>query len=134
MTGVTDVTDSSQAVLTVEGKSLKADLKGGGMSFDDFLEEADYAVIEDAYRRAGRAISPDLATSYSDYLARNEGDADDMETALIDAHVTIGALGLPPGSSSAASKTSVEPSLHPWGSRSSPESGDTRPDARRRGS
>jgi type III restriction enzyme len=76
---------------------LKADLKGGGMSFDDFLEEADYAVIEDAYRRAGRAISPDLATSYSDYLARNEGDADDMEAALIDAHVTIGALGLVPG-------------------------------------
>lgn len=86
-----------KSVLTVEGKSLKADLKGGGMSFDDFLEEADYAVIEDAYRRAGRAISPDLATSYSDYLARSEGDADDMEAALIDAHVTIGALGLVPG-------------------------------------
>ena len=44
--------------MTVEGKSLKADLKGGAMTFDDFLEEADYAVIEDAYRRAGRAISP----------------------------------------------------------------------------
>ncbi|WP_211235213.1 type III restriction endonuclease subunit R [Gemmobacter nectariphilus] len=93
----TEIETARKSVLTVEGKSLKADLKGGGMSFDDFLEEADYAVIEDAYRRAGRAISPDLATSYSDYLARSEGDADDMEAALIDAHVTIGALGLVPG-------------------------------------
>ncbi|KAF0133812.1 MAG: hypothetical protein FD152_1555 [Xanthobacteraceae bacterium] len=92
-----EIETARKSVLTVEGKSLKADLKGGGMSFDDFLEEADYAVIEDAYRRAGRAISPDLATSYSDYLARNEGDTDDMEAALIDAHVTIGALGLVPG-------------------------------------
>lgn len=92
-----EIETARKSVLTVEGKSLKADLKGGGMSFDDFLEEADYAVIEDAYRRAGRAISPDLATSYSDYLARNERDADDMEAALIDAHVTIGALGLVPG-------------------------------------
>lgn len=92
-----EIETARKSVLTVEGKSLKADLKGGGMSFDDFLEEADYAVIEDAYRRAGRAISPDLATSYSDYLAQSEGDADDMEAALIDAHVTIGALGLVPG-------------------------------------
>ena len=92
-----EIETARKSVLTVEGKSLKADLKGGGMSFNDFLEEADYAVIEDAYRRAGRAISPDLATSYSDYLARSEGDTDNMEAALIEAHVTIGALGMVPG-------------------------------------
>lgn len=91
-----EIEAARKSVLTVEGKSLKADLKGGGMSFDDFLEEADYAVIEDAYRRAGRAISPDLATSYSDYLARSEGDPEDLEGALIDAHVIIAALGLVP--------------------------------------
>ncbi|MFD1882167.1 DEAD/DEAH box helicase [Paracoccus pacificus] len=91
-----EIEAARKSVLTVEGKSLKADLKGGGVSFDDFLEEADHAVIEDAYRRAGRAISPDLATSYSDYLARNEGNPDDLEGALIDAHVMIAALGLIP--------------------------------------
>ncbi|WP_347268390.1 DEAD/DEAH box helicase family protein [Paracoccus sp. (in: a-proteobacteria)] len=91
-----EIETARKSVLTVEGKSLKADLKGGEMSFDDFLEEADYAVIEDAYRRAGRTIGPDLATSYSNYLARNEGDTDDMEAALIDAHVTVAALGLIP--------------------------------------
>lgn len=92
----TEIEAARKDVLTVEGKTLKADLKGGAMSFDDFLEEADYAVIEDAYKRAARAISPDLATSYSDLLARNEGDSSDMEAALMDAHVSIAALGLVP--------------------------------------
>jgi hypothetical protein len=35
-------------------------------------------VIEDAYRRAGRAISPDLATTYSDFVAKADGDPDDL--------------------------------------------------------
>jgi type III restriction enzyme len=39
-------------LLTVEGTSLIADLKGKSKSFDEFWEDADYAVIEDAYRRA----------------------------------------------------------------------------------
>jgi type III restriction enzyme len=51
-------------------------------------------VIEDAYRRAGRIISPDLATSYSDYLAAQNEDAEDFEDALIDAHTDVAALGL----------------------------------------
>jgi type III restriction enzyme len=86
-----EIETARKLVISVEGKSLKADLKGGAMTFDDFLEEADYAVIEDAYRRAGRVISPDLATTYSDFLARNEGDA-----VLMEAHVSIAALGLVP--------------------------------------
>ena len=36
-----------------------------------FLEAADFAVIDDAYRHAGRTISPDLATSYSEALAKD---------------------------------------------------------------
>jgi len=76
-------------VLTVEGKSINTDLKSGGMSFDDFLEEADYTVIEYAYRRAARAINPDLATTYSEHLAGSKKEED-----LIEAHVTLAALGL----------------------------------------
>jgi hypothetical protein len=91
-----EITTARKSVLTVEGKSLKADLKAGEMTFDDFLEVADYAVIEDAYRRAGRAISPDIATTYSDFLARSEGDPEDLEGSLIEAHVTVAALGLVP--------------------------------------
>lgn len=87
-----------QDVLTVEGKSLKTDLKSGGMSFDDFLEAADYTVIEDAYRRAARTITSDLAQTYSEHLARSKAnDAyEAYEEALIESHVTVAALGLVP--------------------------------------
>ncbi|MEP5622286.1 MAG: hypothetical protein ABJP82_06855, partial [Hyphomicrobiales bacterium] len=78
----------------VEGQTLVADIASGGTSFDQFVEAADYAVIEDAYRRAGRIISPDLATSYSEHLAKRNGGAEDEEDALIDAHTDIAALGL----------------------------------------
>ncbi|QYJ07912.1 DEAD/DEAH box helicase [Qipengyuania flava] len=89
-----DIAKARKDVLTVEGKTLTADIATGGTSFDDFVEAADYAVIEDAYRRAGRIISPDLATSYSEHLAAQNEDAEDEEEALIDAHTDIAALGL----------------------------------------
>ena len=83
-----------QDVLTVEGKSVRTDLHSREMSFDDFVEAADYAVIDDAYRRAGRAISPDLARTYSEYLAHQDDNPDNAEEALITAHVAVAALGL----------------------------------------
>lgn len=89
-----EIGEARQAVLTVEGKSLETDLETHEMSFNDFLETADYAVIEDAYSRAGRAISSDLARTYSDFLARTEGKSDDVEESLMEAHVTVAALGL----------------------------------------
>lgn len=67
------------------------------MSFDDFVEDADYAVIEEAYRRAARSISPDLARSYSEHLAREADGGMPQEEALIKAHTTVAALGLLPG-------------------------------------
>ena len=83
-----------KAVLTVEGKSVKTDLKIHEMSFDDFVEAADYAVIEDAYRRSARSISSDLATTYSEHLAREADSGELEEDALIEAHTTIAAIGL----------------------------------------
>ena len=91
-----EIDKARKAVLTVEGKSLKTDLEMREMSFDDFLETADYTVIEDAYRRASRAISPDLAKTYSDSLARAEDNPDDVEESLMKAHVVVAALGLVP--------------------------------------
>lgn len=90
----TEIAKARADVLTVEGKQMVADLATGGTSFDEFVEAADYAVIEDAYRRAGRIISPDLATSYSDHLASQNGDTEDFEDALLDAHTDVAALGL----------------------------------------
>ncbi|WP_369742832.1 DEAD/DEAH box helicase [Pseudidiomarina sp. PP-1MA] len=90
------ITDARKAVLTVEGRTLNADLADKKMSFDAFLETADYVVVDDAYRRASRSISPDLANSYSEFLASSESDEDDYEEALMDAHATVAALGLVP--------------------------------------
>lgn len=91
-----DIAAARKSVLTVEGKSLTADLKSGGISFNDFLEAADYAVIEDAYRRAARVLSADIARTYAEYLADKNSAADSVEDALVEAHADIAALGLVP--------------------------------------
>lgn len=89
-----NIKKARKEVLTVEGKTVKADIETKGLSFDDFVEAADNAVIEDAYKRAGRAISPDLATTYSEHLASNAPGDEDPEDALIEAHTGIAAIGL----------------------------------------
>lgn len=88
---------AKNSVLTVEGKSLKSSLADKKMTFNDFIEEADFAVIEDAYRRASRGISPDLAKSYSEHLAKTEFDPEDIEVALMDAHTVVATFSLVPG-------------------------------------
>ena len=80
-------------VLKVDGYVLKADLSGGGKSFDAFVETADNAVIDDAYRRAARQFSPDVSRTYTEYLADQLGIEDDEE-ALGEARTTVAALGL----------------------------------------
>ncbi|TAV30623.1 DEAD/DEAH box helicase [Rhizobium ruizarguesonis] len=82
------------SVLSVEGKTVKADVKTKGMTFDDFVEAADYVVIEDAYKRAARVISADVATTYSEHIASRASSDEDREDALIEAHTVIAALGL----------------------------------------
>lgn len=84
------------AILTVEGKTVKADVETKAMSFDDFIEVADYVVIEDAYKRAGRVITADLARTYSEHLAENGSENEDLEDALIEAHTVVAAMGLVP--------------------------------------
>ncbi len=83
-------------VLTVEGKSLRADVHSGTKSFNDFLEDADFAVIEDAYRTYETKKKYALAKSYSEYLADQMEDVEDEEETLIDAHTSIAAMGLVP--------------------------------------
>ena len=86
-----DILKARAEVLKVDGKSVRTDLEAKKMSFDDFVEVADYAVIEDAYKRASRIISPDIAKTYSEHLADQHGGS---EEALIEAHTDVAALGL----------------------------------------
>lgn len=84
-------------VLTVDGKTVLADIKGKAMSFDEFWEAADMAVIDDAYRRAARIFSPDVSRTYVDALAyrmADPEDADEFEEALVEGRVSVAALGL----------------------------------------
>jgi len=88
-----------EAVLKVEGQSLVADMRGRAKSFNQFWEEADLAVIDDAFKRAARVITPDIARSYTAALARREAGQDEGEEfveALGEARVAIAALGLLP--------------------------------------
>lgn len=86
-----------KAVLLVEGKTVVADLKGRNKSFDEFWEDADMRVIEDAYRRAARIISPDISRTYSDFLAYKVAkpeEPEEFEEAIVEGRVSIAALGL----------------------------------------
>jgi type III restriction enzyme len=84
-------------VLVVEGQTLTADLKGKQKSLDRFFEDADYAVIEAAYRSARRALGADLCKQLRRATGRAETRlADAPEDALMQAHADIAALGLVP--------------------------------------
>ncbi|KGP23774.1 type III restriction enzyme, res subunit [Xanthomonas citri pv. fuscans] len=87
-----------ESVLTVDGKTVVADMKGKAKSLDEFWEDADMAVIDDAYRRAARIFSPDISRTYADHLAYKvadpEKDAEEFLEAIVEARVTVAGLGL----------------------------------------
>jgi type III restriction enzyme len=89
-----EIAAARKGVLTVGGKSLTADMQGMSKSFREFWEDADQTVVENAYRRASRILSPDLSRTYAEYLAKQNIDADTLEDALIESHADIAALGL----------------------------------------
>jgi type III restriction enzyme len=99
-----EIAKARSAVLTMEGKSLTTDLEGKEMTFNDFVEAADYNVIADAYRRAERAVSKDLARTYAEHIAEKTvprtADESSREEALLDARATVAALALVPDVSS----------------------------------
>ena len=89
-----EIKKARESVLVMEGKSLKTNLKDQKKSFDEFVEDADYTVINDAFRRAARGLSPDLAKTYANYLAEKNDDTDSKEEALMEAHTDIAGMGL----------------------------------------
>ena len=87
-----------KSVVTVDGVTVIADLKGRAKSFDQFWEDADMAVIDDAYRRAARVLSPDIARTYVEHLAQKVAsigdDPEEYLEAIVEARVTVAGLGL----------------------------------------
>lgn len=92
-----DFASKREAVTTVEGRTVLADLRLKQTESRTFQTEADEVVINDAYRRTARILSPDIARTYTEVLARRKADEDDEDEfidALIEAREDIGALGL----------------------------------------
>lgn len=84
-----------EAVTTVEGRTVLADLRTAQTSSQTFQTEADDVVVNDAYRRTARILSPDIARTYTEERAKQKPEAEaDFEDALIEAREDIGALGL----------------------------------------
>jgi type III restriction enzyme len=83
------------SVMTVEGRTIIADLKTGETTDGEFRAEADYAVVGDAYRRSARIISPDIARNYTEKRAKRKPQAEeDLEDALFEAREEVAALHL----------------------------------------
>lgn len=83
------------AVMTVEGRTIIADLKTGKTKDGQFQADADDAVVGDAYRRTARIISPDIARTYTMERAKRKPEAeDDLDDALIEAREDVAALHL----------------------------------------
>ena len=83
------------SVMTVEGRTIIADLKTGETKEGEFQADADDAVVGDAYRRTARIISPDIARTYTMARAkRKPGAEDDLDDALIEAREDVAALHL----------------------------------------
>lgn len=84
-----------KAVLTVEGRTIVADMVNEDTDSRSFQTDADTTVVNDAYRRTARIISPDIARTYTEVRAKRKPEADDdFEGALIEAREDIAALGL----------------------------------------
>jgi type III restriction enzyme len=82
-------------VMTVEGRTIIADLPTGNTRDSVFKADADYAVVSDAYRRTARIISPDIARTYTIERAKRKPEAeDDFDAALIEAREDVAALQL----------------------------------------
>lgn len=83
------------AVMTVEGRTIIADLKSGETTDGQFQADADDSVVDDAYRRTARIISPDIARTYTMERAKRKPQAeDDFDDALIEAREDVAALYL----------------------------------------
>lgn len=97
-----ELAKAEQDVLTVEGGTVRA--RHGLRADGSWTEVADDRAIQDAYRHGAQTISPDIARTYIDELAK---DADDEEV-LRDAHVKVAAMAMLPQTRPALDTTADE--------------------------
>ncbi len=90
-----DFAKQRKSVVTVEGRTILADMQTGNTNDTTFQADADDVVIGDAYRRTARIISPDIARTYTMERAKRHPEAeDDLEVALLESREEVAALHL----------------------------------------
>lgn len=89
-----ELADAVTEIWTVHGETV-AGQAGKELTFDRFTEVADDRSIRDAFRQAGRVLSPAIAGSYVDHLAGPDPEDGD-DDGLRDAYVKVAALALIP--------------------------------------
>ncbi|MGQ4534589.1 DEAD/DEAH box helicase [Dermabacteraceae bacterium P13115] len=85
------VAKARRDVETMSGEELRRKIGGGDWASTSFDTAVDLRSLDDSYRAAARVLSPALAGSYVKHLAPGD-DEDD----LIEAQITVSALGLVP--------------------------------------
>ena len=88
-----EILENRNNILRVEGKSIKADLGTQKFYFESFEESSDQYVIEDAFQRASRNLSHDLAKSYSENIVNKINKKLDIEELYIESHLIIASFG-----------------------------------------
>jgi len=83
------------SVMTVDGRTIIADMQSGETRDGLFQADADEAVVGDAFRRTARIISPDIARTYTIERAKRKPEAeDDFDEALLEAREDVAAMHL----------------------------------------
>lgn len=83
------------SVLTVEGRTITADMLSDKRDYNSFQADADDAVVGDAYCRSARIVSPDIARTYTVERAKRKPEAEgNFDDALIEAREDVAALHL----------------------------------------
>ena len=85
------VAKARRDVETMSGEELRRKIGGGDWASTSFDTAVDLRALDDSYRAAARVLSPALAGAYVQHLAPGD-DEDD----LLEAQITVSALGLVP--------------------------------------
>lgn len=85
------VAKARQDVETMSGEELRRKIGGGKWASASFSTAVDLRALDDSYRAAARVLSPALAGAYVQHLAPG-----DDEDELLEAQITVSALGLVP--------------------------------------
>lgn len=85
------VVKARRDVETMSGEELRRKIGGGDWASTSFDTAVDLRALDDSYRAAARVLSPALAGAYVQHLAPSD-DEDD----LLEAQITVSALGLVP--------------------------------------